>query len=497
MGAVLALSWFDDRSDVSPGRIKAAALDAGFRTLWDLPSGWLGVCGPRPPKLHDLQGGLIVLGDLFETSDGERIGVGGRLARLRQVTRARWGRYLAIDRDPDGRLRAVMRDPSGAMEVAVWNSSGVSVVSTQTPDWLMAAAPAPVSLDWEGVPALLVDSLAGLTQPPLRGLVVLDAGESVDLDTGERAQMWRPVSEGDADIWDPAVAREGFVARVDDCVGSLAALVGCPGAELSGGLDSAIVAGALGGGRERVRVWLNAYSVRPETDERRYAEAVATHLGFGLTCLQRVEQALEYDILAQTSGDVRPGYNGADPVFDALVAQACAAHGVDGLLTGKGGDALFYQGGSSAVFADLLRARGPAALAGPVALRVARWTRRSVWSVIRDALAAPQTSPPPASLLMADRGPARRSGSHPWLAGGEGLGPAKRLQLHALTSNLAYATACRRTVAVDLIHPLMAQPLLEWSMRIPAPVLTAGRTDRFLARSAFSDRLPATVVWRR
>jgi asparagine synthase (glutamine-hydrolysing) len=33
-------------------------------------------------------------------------------------------------------------------------------------------------------------------------------------------------------------------------------------------------------------------------------------------------------------------------------------------------------------------------------------------------------------------------------------------------------------------------------MAIPTPVLTGGRTDRWLARQAFADSLPSSVVWR-
>jgi asparagine synthase (glutamine-hydrolysing) len=82
------------------------------------------------------------------------------------------------------------------------------------------------------------------------------------------------------------------------------------------------------------------------------------------------------------------------------------------------------------------------------------------------------------------------------MAGAAALAPSKRLQLLALISNLAYVTACRRTGVVDLVHPLMSQPLLEWSMRVPSPVLTGGRMDRFLARTTFSDRLPDPIAWR-
>ncbi|MDQ1193790.1 asparagine synthase (glutamine-hydrolyzing) [Brevundimonas vesicularis] len=484
MAAVLALSWTDAPSAAAAATVQRAAQTAGFQTVSSLSQGWLGVAGRRPPAVHDLRGGLIAMGDLFDHPDDGRLGVGGRLDRLRNLTRTKWGRYIALDRDADGALRAAMRDPSGSHELAVWRSSGVTVVTTGTPDWLIAAAPISGAIRWDAVPALLADPDASLTQPPLEGLIALDAGEMIDLDTDTREQIWRPWTGRQPDLWSAPAAAAGLRDRIDACVGSLAATVSRCGAELSGGLDSAIVAAALGAHRPAMRLWLNAFSSRPETDERHYAARVSERLGLTLTAAQRCEQALEPEVLDRTAGGVRPGLNGADPVFDALIAQACAAAGLDGLLTGKGGDALFYQGASPAILGDLLKARGAFALVSPVWPGLSRWIRRSAWSVLAEA------KRPTASTLPA--GP-----THPWIVGAETLPDGKRAQLAALVSNLAYVTACRRTEVVDLIHPLMAQPLIEWTMRIPTPVLTAGKTDRHLARSAFADRLPAEVAWRR
>ncbi len=484
MGAVLALSWTNAPDAGVAAGVQRAAQAAGFRTASLLPRGWLGVAGPRPPVVHDLRGGLIAAGDLFDHPDGGRLGVGGCLDRLRMLTRAKWGRYIALDRDGDGGLRAAMRDPSGSHELIVWRSHGVTVVTTGTPDWLVAAAPMTGAIRWEAVPALLADPDASLTQPPIAGLIALDAGEMIDLDTDTREPVWRPWTGRQPDLWSASAAADGLRDRIDACVTSLASTVSSCGAELSGGLDSAIVAAALGESRSTIRLWLNAYSSRPETDERRYAVQIADHFTLPLTVAQRCEQALEAEVLDHTAGGVRPALNGADPVFDALIAQACEAAGLDGLLTGKGGDALFYQGASPAIFGDLLKARGALALASPVWPGLSRWIRRSAWSVLAEAMR-------PATTMTAAGPP------HPWIVGTEALGGGKRAQLAALVSNLAYVTACRRTAVVDLIHPLMAQPLIEWTMRIPTPVLTAGKTDRHLARSAFTDRLPATVAWRR
>jgi asparagine synthase (glutamine-hydrolysing) len=48
----------------------------------------------------------------------------------------------------------------------------------------------------------------------------------------------------------------------------------------------------------------------------------------------------------------------------------------------------------------------------------------------------------------------------------------------------------------DLVHPLISQPLIECSLRIPSYVLTSGGTDRGLARQAFSGKIPAAIAAR-
>jgi asparagine synthase (glutamine-hydrolysing) len=496
MGAILSLSWEDGQAASLVRPVVAAAGAAGFRRLSGGARGWLGVAGPRAPRLHDLHGGLLVLGDWFEPIGQKTPLQGGRLARLSGVVGACWGRYVALARDGEGRTRAVLRDPSGTFEVICWRSGPVQIVSTGTPDWLLRVAPAPVRIDWSRTGALLVDPLAGLSRPPLDGLDVLDAGEMIDLELGARRQVWRPNDAREAAQDDTVAAGRALRARVETCVHTLTGAVSRPGAELSGGLDSAIIAAALGPGRSRLAAWINARSARPETDEPRYAEAVAAHLCVPLTFVAREERPLSAETLMRTAGGVRPGYNGADPVFDALLAEASRSNGLAGLLTGKGGDALFFQGASAAVFGDLWRRKGARALLHPDLAGVARWTRKSVWAVFREGVLRriPASDEPRTPFGMVCAAP--EAPVHPWLDDLDALPPGKQLQLRALTSNLAYTTACRRTEVVDLVHPLMAQPLIELAMAIPTPVLTGGRTDRWLARQAFADSLPSSVVWR-
>lgn len=87
--------------------------------------------------------------------------------------------------------------------------------------------------------------------------------------------------------------------------------------------------------------------------------------------------------------------------------------------------------------------------------------------------------------------------SHPWVADGRGISLAKRRQIRALVSNLTANGATGRAQVARIIHPLLAQPVVEACLAIPAPVLSAGERERSFAREAFGDRLPSSIVERR
>lgn len=71
-----------------------------------------------------------------------------------------------------------------------------------------------------------------------------------------------------------------------------------------------------------------------------------------------------------------------------MQAELCETHGVEGILTGKGGDVAFLQTATSAILADEMRDRGWPVLTGPTAPVLARRLRRSAWRNMRAAIAS-------------------------------------------------------------------------------------------------------------
>jgi asparagine synthase (glutamine-hydrolysing) len=93
--------------------------------------------------------------------------------------------------------------------------------------------------------------------------------------------------------------------------------------------------------------------------------------------------------------------------------------------------------------------------------------------------------------------PAAPVATHPWLDAAEDLGPAKRYQIAGVINGVTFHGPSRQTAVVELLHPLLAQPVVETCLALSARQLTDGRRDRALARAAFRDRLPASVAERR
>jgi asparagine synthase (glutamine-hydrolysing) len=182
-----------------------------------------------------------------------------------------------------------------------------------------------------------------------------------------------------------------------------------------------------------------------------------------------------------------------------MIAELGRRHDATAVLTGQGGDAVFFQMPTPLVVADLVQARGRRAAFGAEAQATARWLRRSIWSLARQ----------PRRLAAADLietalhgwlGARAREGRvmerHAWLKDLGNTPPGKQLQIQTLCAAQMKFGRTLRSEALVVRHPLLSQPVVELCLGIPSWRLTGGR-DRGFARAAFAHRLPPRVVHRR
>lgn len=480
------------------------ARKAGFEVTNLNAATWLAVTGPHRSGTLTV-GGWTLIGDVFnrrnatlpsppadDPEDYER----KLMARF-------WGRYVGVRFDATNRIASILRDPSGAQECIAWTSEGLTFVTSDAPEWLVRRLRPP----WRINPARVSQALRNpfLSSGPLLfdGPKAIDPGtvQPLPLETPARP-VWRPADIAARSLTEPPPleeAADGLRSAIDEAVFALAGVSGPVAAEVSGGLDSSIIASCLVGPNfPRIAMWLNAYGSTSEADERSWVGVLAERLDIAPLSVPHATGAMSGDWLERTSAGLRPGVNALDRPHDLDWATRLGDAGITGLLTGKGGDSILIQRSTTDVFTDAWKANGWRALFASDTQKLARENEISVWSMVRNARRYMREGDP---LPLRDEGFLRASTTepftHPWLADCNPFGPAKTLQIAGVLDSVSRHGPSMLTEAVDVRHPMCAQPVIEACLALPTTLLTHGGRDRGLARHAFRERLPATVIDRR
>lgn len=483
--------------------LKEDARVAGMAISNLAPNTWLAVSGPHAPKTLGV-GEWLLIGDVFNrNSPILREVPHDPLSYERKLIARFWGRYIGLRLSGSGEITAVLRDPSGARECVTWSQNGLTLVTSHSPDWLLRRLSPRWRIDFEVLAKSLRDPLMSSGALPLDGPVSVAPGtyQAFPLEASPEP-LWSPamfVSCPEDSGLDPETAATRLRNAVDEAVSGLARLPTALASEISGGLDSGIVASSLVHSLSGdVRLWLNAHGDTPESDERPFVAALADRLGISPVSVPLASAPVTEETLMRISRDWRPGINGLDVHHDLDWVRRVKDAGATAIMTGKGGDSIFVQGATTDVFTDLWRARGLRSLLHPDVLNLAAVNEISIWSMVKEARRHQRDGSRPPSrddgLLHALQS---EQPAHPWLAAADDIGPAKRLQIAGVIDNISRHAPSLQTEAIDVLNPLCAQPVVETCLSIPAPMMTFGGRDRGLARHAFRERLPDLIVKRR
>ena len=505
----LALLWPKAQRDTLASTVLSHCdgLEAqGWRRAGGSESSALFLGGGSDLNVQPLGGDLgVVIGDVFARGEPAGAFVTGfdEMAFERLCGRLAadfWGRYVALRWPTASQAPAVFRDPSGSLDCVTWAAGGVRVIASDLP----AALRPKLTVDWNRIASIVADPTRVSGALAFEGVRSLRPGEVwYDEHRHRASQMWSPAVHAKPSGRDDQEVRMELVRRVETCVQAWLSPARGTLVEVSGGLDSAIVAMAAAMRTDHgVKTWLNYRGANHRSDERLYARAVADRAGFELTEVEKPLDALDTDAWRRLAGGLRAPLNAAEPYRDGDVARRCASGGIATVLTGQGGDVVFFQEPTHLVVADLIRSGAPAMAVLKASDGVARWTAHSGWSTLFKARAAANggrwRSPlRPSAFVTEECAQAASTNDHPWLKDVESLPPAKRLQVEALVACQSFHGDCASTRTADVIHPLLAQPVVELCLSIPTFDLTRCRRDRALAREAFANRLPAIVTERR
>lgn len=475
----------------------------GMTVLGLNPHTWLAVVGPHAPSVTTV-GAWTLIGDVLNRRSPvlPTSPAGDPWDFERKLFARFWGRFAGIRFGTKDQPVALLRDPSGAVECVAWEQADLTFVASFIPPWLVERLRPKWRINVGRLAAALRDPIAGTGSLMLDGPVALEPGtvQPLPLDSAP-AVLWRPADFARRSLGRyPSIdeAAERLRAALDEAVNGLAGLSGPLAAEISGGLDSALVATSLARRSDPVKVWINAYGAVPEADERPYVMALAQKLGVEPLCVPHATGPMTSAWLEQASQGFRPGFSALDRPHDMDWARRLGEAGVTAVMTGKGGDSILLQRATADVFADLWADRGWMSLLAPDVAELTAANEISLWTMVSHARRHqrfdhrwPTRSHPLIPQLEIEPSP------HPWLLGCEDFGPAKAFQIVGVADSVSRHGPSMLTEAIDVRHPLCAQPVIEACLALPTPVLIHGGRDRGLARQAFRDRLPTEIAQRR
>ncbi|WP_066798509.1 asparagine synthase-related protein [Sphingomonas soli] len=476
-----------------------------FKVLVDTPRLLvLGLAGAPHLLLPRCQG--ILWGHLFSRAASDRIvsDDGDALANgaAEQFLEDYWGGYVAIRTRCNG--LEILRDPSGAVACYHAEVDGTHIV-TSRPDLLFSLGLMRPAIDFTIVAQSLAYSDLRPATTALRGVSEILPGVAISLDGGKITSRcaWSPWAhvDGNSDTreFTPAVAKLRDVIKV-----TLRAWGGAlprPMLEISGGLDSSIV--AAGFGTEAGTKCLTFGPAIGDPDERPYARAVATHLGLDL-----VELMPMVELVDLTRSDAhhlpRPCARGFSQALDRPIQDLAADLGVDAFVGGGGGDSVFCHLQSALPVVDRLMHEGPTKGVLDTAREIASLSRTNTWQVLlvaakRWGRRSSRMPKPRPNRFLAES--VWRSlpwpAGNPWLEAPPGVPPAKKRHVWSLIGIQNHLEGYGREAMAPLISPLLSQPIVETCLGIPSWLWSVGGNNRALAREAFRGMLPNSIIDRR
>jgi asparagine synthase (glutamine-hydrolysing) len=462
---------------------------------------------PEAPHIVIADGAGLVWGHLFDRHGGERrqtlAGTTDLGGGAKEFLRRYWGGYAALCATADG--MTVLRDPSGVVPCYHAQVDGVQIL-TSRPQLLVEAGLMRAEIDWTIVVQGLAYRDLRPTRTALRGISELQPGMAARLTPGriDTNCAWSPwqFTGPESELADrtAAIGAVGETARM--CIAAWGRAFQRPIAEISGGLDSAIVAAGLKLAG-CMPACLTFEPAQGDPDETPYARAIADHLGVPLEAVPL--RITDIDLMRSQAYQLpRPSARNFAQALDRPNRELAAKIGADAFFSGGGGDNVFCHIQSTAPVIDRFRRQGLGRGLFETIDHVAQLAHCSSWNVARVAArrmirgAGAERWPSNTRYLSPqalDRLPF--PDGHPWVDAPPDALPGKRDHVTALIAIQNHLDGLERIGVAPIISPLLSQPLMEVCLAIPSWLWCDGGNNRAMARAAFRDVLPASVIARR
>ena len=430
-------------------------------------------------------GSHIIVGDIFR--GGETTGADDA-----------WGNFLSFSVADEAGLQ-IERAALTGMPL-YWIAAGQEIIFFSHLELALGLG-IPLAVDMEFVRYLLAYSNFRSARTGLVGVFELLSGTSLrQTSQGCSIQtFWSPwtfTSQAKVSI---GASPKRLEEKVIDCVSMWSASRPAIMIELSGGLDSSIVAAALSATRSDFSA-ANVATVSPDGDERHYARAVASECGVSL--IEAIHDDASIDLLTGSCfPNPRPATYGVLAGIDRALGDATNVGSSCSIFSGIGGDNVFALTRTLVPALDSYEALGPCILSYRALRDSARLCNMTLWHAARAMCRMCRSRPdgrwPRDDDYVESSALPDAPLPHPWDEGADNQLLGKTLHVHALQRIIDFLDRPGRWYDRDMVAPLLSQPIVELCLSIPSWDWIAGGRDRAVARRAFSTRLPATVVWRR
>jgi len=413
-----------------------------------------------------------------------------------------WGGYIALFEDESDRKIRILRDPSGALP-CYWAETTDEWIICSDVETLTDSGFLTPEVNWEFLPRhfLAYDLRSEVTG--LNGVRELLAGQLLTLNghAYDVSAIWSPWDHVDLSLkmTDEAVI-ENIRETVISCVRAWGSSFRRILLGVSGGLDSSIIATALAGQTD-----LSCYTMAtkdPDGDERKYARILTTALNLPL--FERFYERDHVDLRKSTSAHLaRPLLFAFAQSSQKARSEIMAAHDMDALFTGIGGDNVFCHMLSATSLVDRLRVEGPGHGAWQTLNDICELTGCTLWQALRKALGqlnnrdATYHWDRTTRFLSSDAAEASvQPLTHSWLAAPPGALPGKAVHISMLVRIQGTIDGLSRRLP-PLVNPLLSQPIVEACLRIPTWKWCQDGRNRAPVRRAFAELLPKTLIQRR
>lgn len=433
----------------------------------------------------------------------------GRRQALSWVHKTYWGDYIACTGSCSTGL-SIIRSCSGAMPCYVYR--GADPVVFSAPEEVRSLLLARGRINWENVSRNAYFSRYTSSDTAIVDLEDIVPGQIISLEAGTvtRSTIWSPTITAMQSVA-KGVSSEEVQQTIVKSVTAHVAPFKRTGLLLSGGIDSSIILASLCSEVQAKRSLVGCLNIRDMgtgSNEWRYARVIAEKnevalVGADVGTPNNLHGALlnTNRLTVRPSKDVLTG--GSRVVIESVVQE----WGLDAIISGGGGDAVFFCPRAGLVPADYLRHVGVRGL-WLECVRDALRSRNSYMEIGRTLIRYGILGRPydPIAGLRRSRYGCLTAGAmdtarastllHPWAQEAiiNNLPAARCWQIFGIADAL-YARAYPGGAGdARTLMPILSRPILEKMLSIPTWKLVPGVRDRELVRQAFKGVVPDLIL---